>query len=1857
MIKKKYAFFFIVLLFTLLTGSIIYATDNTTDTTTEHVVNNADKTLTEPIHISEETQNTQQAIDKTVNNTNKEVNSKLDKTAKNIKTDDEIIVNDYEALKTGIDSLEEDDETTFILNPENTYTITSPISINKMVTITINGNGATIDGNGNQWMNGGDSDLLLTIANITVQNCKPYADGGVFSITSGELIIENSTFRDCSSPWQGGVINGGYTAVTFTNCTFENNQAGGNGGVIFVNNDVTVTNSKFIDNQANACGGSIRINGGYLSVENSVFKNNRATQHGGAIYSLTESTIKNTSFENNLAQDFYDCGGGAIYTANAETDIIDSEFINNRAENYGGAIYSDGDLTITNTSFKRNNAYKGGVIKQHKKNLSINSSSFDENYVNWGDGTGAAAVIFADADEGDDVSFTLNNSNFTNNYGEPGIRAGAIFIERINTTVNNSIFNNNTATSNYDSDNEYKYSDGGSIYASITNLTVNNTNFTNHEGTVNGAGIYLYGSNLTVDNSKFENISSTYGGAIYGNDFSSMSINNSKFRNTSVGTTGGSILSYGPLNVNNSEFRDNCAEYSGAIHSHGETTIDNSIFNNCTARSNGGAVSALDAQLTINHTNFTNNNETGVGAAIYTEVNTYIDNSLFINNTATRDGGAIEALKGSLTVNNSKFINNNGSDLGGAIYARCVTLIDNSDFINNTAFDGGSIQFGNETLEEDQLETLQLTVINSKFINNNATRGGVIYTFVNVSLENSEFTNNTADYGGVLYTEKLIKATVDHSNFINNTAISAGALSSSGELIVNNSNFTNHKSDYHAGVIYFSNGNLTIDRSVFINNTVSYKGAIASPYNANASLTNSNITIDQKYIDDDVVISHDATDYANITRDNNTINGVFVDEGYVLTHFIVDYPDYLIVGEESNISGKIYHYKYKYYRNDTVKVYIDDVEIDECQVDQQGKFNFTYTQTQATNTTIKLELISSDHYYTLISEEKELGFKYKAEVTISTDAEIYESTPITVTGTLTGIYGGIPDKQVKIYVNEELKGITEATDTEGKFTYTFTSNNPEAISIYAEFDDDNYIANKSNTINLINKVATTITLDEITQSNVNEEFTITGTLTYGDGVPVENQKVTITIGEQSFESGATDSEGKFTYTYMPVTPGILTVSAKFDANGYYLDSDVVSMDVIVASGTVLSVDEFDEGFYVKVDDDAVEINGTLVDANGNGVTGKEIKFTINEAVSGTVTTDSEGKFTYTFTPEDIGEKTIVAAFEGDEVYSSSNDNLILTVKVDTQLILDTITSPVNVGDKVTITGKLTDVQDNVLSGQNVSITIGEESYVVRTSDDGSFSYEYETTNVGVVSIAAIFEDNGFYLGSNSGQSQDVVVVSSTKLVVDEIVSPVTIGESVEITGKLTDVDDNAIAAQAITLYINGVAVNAEIITNNDGIFSYSYMTTDNGLNNVTASYAGQDYYLENNTSNLVEFTVKTPTTITVQPITTPVKVNDEITINVELKDSYNNMGLTGQNIIIKVDGEVISSEITDNDDGTYTTKYMITSAGEHTITAVFEETGNYFASEDATGQKINAFVDTTVVLNAIDTIAHTQVTITVTIVAADDSKVNDGQVTLTLEDGTIIATANVENSQATITYIFNEELDTTITATFNQSDKYADSSATNTVKVVELPVILTVDTTTFTIGQTTQLKATIYQGSDVVENINKGKVVFKVNGKTIKDENGKVIYAKVVNGVAIIDNFTVPDSWNQENMTISASYMGSNQLSAITSEKMNITIIQPQPTITTNDITATAGSTISLNATVKVGTEPVNIGKVVFKINGKTLKDENGKVIYAKVVDGIAVINNYTIPSSYKAKAYTLTATYISSDIKVEDIKTLNITA
>lgn len=84
----------------------------------------------------------------------------------------------------------------------------------------------------------------------------------------------------------------------------------------------------------------------------------------------------------------------------------------------------------------------------------------------------------------------------------------------------------------------------------------------------------------------------------------------------------------------------------------------------------------------------------------------------------------------------------------------------------------------------------------------------------------------------------------------------------------------------------------------------------------------------------------------------------------------------------------------------------------------------------------------------------------------------------------------------------------------------------------------------------------------------------------------------------------------------------------------------------------------------------------------------------------------------------------------------------------------------------------------------------------------------------------------------------------------------------------------------------------------------------------------------------------------------------------------------------------------------------------------------------------------------------------------------------------------------------------------------------------------------------------------------------------------------------------------------------------------------------------TAGQTATFTYT---SDNTINTGKIVLKVNHKTVKDASGKVIYAKVVNGTVSVE-YTLPESMKQKDYNITAVYMpSSGERLESNATLTV--
>ncbi|RAP43749.1 MAG: hypothetical protein BZ136_09395, partial [Methanosphaera sp. rholeuAM74] len=236
-----------------------------------------------------------------------------------------------------------------------------------------------------------------------------------------------------------------------------------------------------------------------------------------------------------------------------------------------------------------------------------------------------------------------------------------------------------------------------------------------------------------------------------------------------------------------------------------------------------------------------------------------------------------------------------------------------------------------------------------------------------------------------------------------------------------------------------------------------------------------------------------------------------------------------------------------------------------------------------------------------------------------------------------------------------------------------------------------------------------------------------------------------------------------------------------------------------------------------------------------------------------------------------------------------------------------------------------------------------------------------------------------------------------------------------------------------------------------------------------------------------------------------------------------------------------------------------------------------------------------------------------------------------------------------------DELEFTITPTSENMIITVQPTISQTRKsaIIQASTLnFTLEPITATVGETAQLTAHITVTTDGEDmEINTGRVYFKVNGKILRDtSNGRILYADVSDNTATLD-YNVPKTWNDET-TIEAVFTGNDEIPQKTSNTVNPTITTAEteePEFTVDYVTTTAGSEV----TITVTTKNLDNGKVVLKVNGKTVKADDSK-LYAKVT-GDTTIFTYTVPKTYKAGDYTIKAVYTSGTTKFEADAKLNV--
>ena len=497
------------------------------------------------------------------------------------------------------------------------------------------------------------------------------SNGGALATFSGIVNVTDGNFTGNTTTGDGGAVRikdqGGPLAgdATFTGVTFDMNTAtAGSGGAVAIDSSygsmVTSTGCIFTNNDA-VMGGALEISNGSATITGGNFTGNFADGDGGAVCiqgattgDVTFSAVTFNLNEANIAGgDFND--GGAIFIANDctnTTTVSGCNITDNTARNFGGGICLDSTtaklVVDSGTLIDGNTATleRGGGVATSGETI-INNSTISNNYAPFA-GKSGGGIDFAHPDP--IVSEIKNGSVISGN------EAGVDGVSR---------------------------STGGGFHVATSEVIVTNSTIENNKAFSDGGGAGGDGGGFAVD-----------GGA-------KLTIIGSTVQNNTAGRNGGGGFNEGELNVDPTSFIANFAlglgheDGGGGLHNTtaGVVTLDCTTFSmNEAIRGFGGGGA-----------------DGGDGGAINNRGELYITSSLFYDNFAEDDGGAIynETVE-IVNMLNTTFVENVADDEGGAIANNnpgmpieisFCTFKDNVADLGQTFFNDGDIELINSVLD------------------------------------------------------------------------------------------------------------------------------------------------------------------------------------------------------------------------------------------------------------------------------------------------------------------------------------------------------------------------------------------------------------------------------------------------------------------------------------------------------------------------------------------------------------------------------------------------------------------------------------------------------------------------------------------------------------------------------------------------------------------------------------------------------------------------------------------------------------------------------------------------------------------------------------------------------------------------------------------------------------------------------------------------------------------------------------------------------------------------------------------------------------------------------------------------------
>ena len=368
---------------------------------------------------------------------------------------------------------------------------------------------------------------------------------------------------------------------------------------------------------------------------------------------------------------------------------------------------------------------------------------------------------------------------------------------------------------------------------------------------------------------------------------------------------------------------------------------------------------------------------------------------------------------------------------------------------------------------------------------------------------------------------------------------------------------------------------------------------------------------------------------------------------------------------------------------------------------------------------------------------------------------------------------------------------------------------------------------------------------------VGSTFVWTGTFKRA-GSPAADVPITyaITRGSSVFPGTAvasgtiqTDASGAFRIAETIEGADRYTLVARYEGDDTALGSGASDEFVVTRIPTRVTLDDVD---IETLPDQPITISGRITTADGTPLADHPIEIWRYGPMMDPLRTDVDGRFEYQTVPEPPqsmfdNKRTYRVAVAQDSRYAESQALVSVTVAPEpTRVALDNVPSTSVAGDEVTLGGQLTTGDGEPLADHEVILTHrdwDESTFQLVTDEQGRFSVD-TVVNTGYRQYVTARFAGTRLLASSSRSVEWKSTPLPGVLTLDEVPTRL-LGESVHITGRLTDAEGNGESSWITITRIKETGETErtyeEIQTATDGAFSMTVPAGAVGRFTFTAS--------------------------------------------------------------------------------------------------------------------------------------------------------------------------------------------------------------------------------------------------------------------------------------------------------------------------------------------------------------------------------------------------------------------------------------